>query len=77
MDQVTQQNAAMVEEATAAAAQLKREAVELAQLVARFEVGAQSTRSIRAAPPVRQDAPALQRKLRAAVGGAHGEWSEF
>jgi methyl-accepting chemotaxis protein len=42
MDQVTQQNAAMVEEATAAAAQLKREAVELAQLVARFEVGSQA-----------------------------------
>ena len=39
MDQVTQQNAAMVEEATAAAANLKSEAGELARLVARFETG--------------------------------------
>ena len=39
MDQVTQQNAAMVEEATAAAANLKSEAVELEKLVARFETG--------------------------------------
>ena len=81
MDQVTQQNAAMVEEATAAAAQLKREAVELAQLVARFEVGSLAAQSLRAAPRVerpREDAPALQRKLRAAVGGsAQSEWSEF
>jgi methyl-accepting chemotaxis protein len=39
MDQVTQQNAAMVEEATAAAANLRTEAGELAKLVSRFETG--------------------------------------
>ncbi|HEX7758473.1 MAG TPA: methyl-accepting chemotaxis protein [Caulobacteraceae bacterium] len=39
MDQVTQQNAAMVEEVTAAASSLKAEAVELARLVGRFETG--------------------------------------
>ncbi|MDQ0465918.1 methyl-accepting chemotaxis protein [Caulobacter ginsengisoli] len=39
MDQVTQQNAAMVEEATAAASSLKSESQELAALVARFKVG--------------------------------------
>jgi methyl-accepting chemotaxis protein len=81
MDQVTQQNAAMVEEATAAAAQLKREAAELAQLVARFEVGSgHPATAARPAPrPVRQDAPALQRKLRVAVGGGGGDsdWNEF
>jgi methyl-accepting chemotaxis protein len=38
MDQVTQQNAAMVEQATAAAAGLKGEAGELARLVSRFRV---------------------------------------
>ncbi len=38
MDQVTQRNAAMVEEATAAAAGLKGEAGELARLVSRFRV---------------------------------------
>ena len=39
MDQVTQQNAAMVEEATAAATNLKSAAVDLAQLVSRFNIG--------------------------------------
>ncbi|MBS0412078.1 MAG: chemotaxis protein, partial [Proteobacteria bacterium] len=39
MDQVTQQNAAMVEQATAAAAGLKTEATQLAGHVARFSLG--------------------------------------
>jgi methyl-accepting chemotaxis protein len=39
MDQVTQQNAAMVEEATAASAQLSAEAGELAKSVTRFKTG--------------------------------------
>ena len=39
MDQVTQQNAAMVEEATAAAAGLKSEADELTRLIGRFQTG--------------------------------------
>jgi methyl-accepting chemotaxis protein len=39
MDQATQQNAAMVEETTAAAANLKGESAELGQLVERFEIG--------------------------------------
>jgi methyl-accepting chemotaxis protein len=39
MDQVVQQNAAMVEEATAASHSLKSEAGELAVLVGRFQVG--------------------------------------
>jgi len=78
MDQVTQQNAAMVEEATAAAAQLKREAIELGQLVARFEVGERfaAPARVREAPRPRGDAPALQRKLRAAVGD-QSDWNEF
>ncbi|TAJ70477.1 MAG: PAS domain-containing methyl-accepting chemotaxis protein [Phenylobacterium sp.] len=78
MDQVTQQNAAMVEEATAASAQLRREAVELGQLVARFDVGDRAAAPARpsASERPRADAPALQRKLRAAVGG-QGDWNEF
>jgi methyl-accepting chemotaxis protein len=40
MDQVTQQNAAMVEEATAAAANLRSEAGQLANLLQRFNTGA-------------------------------------
>jgi len=42
MDQVTQQNAAMVEESTAASHSLAQEAEELAQLVARFRLGHQA-----------------------------------
>jgi methyl-accepting chemotaxis protein len=42
MDQVTQQNAAMVEEATAASAGLKAETEELARLMGRFRTGGQA-----------------------------------
>ena len=44
MDQVTQQNAAMVEQSTAAAHALAHEAEELARLTARFELGDKSPR---------------------------------
>ncbi len=50
MDQVTQQNAAMVEEATAASHSLAAEAEQLTQLVARFETGHVPAA---AAPPAR------------------------
>jgi methyl-accepting chemotaxis protein len=48
MDKLTQQNAAMVEESTAAARQLAGEADELAALVSRFQL-----RSVVAAPRVK------------------------
>ncbi len=57
MDQVTQQNAAMVEEATAASHALAAEAEELSRLVSQFNVGdAQApprpvAREVRATPP--------------------------
>ena len=38
MDQVTQQNAAMVEQATAASHNLAREAEQLARLVSQFQI---------------------------------------
>ncbi len=41
MDQGTQQNAAMVEESTAASHSLAKEAEALFQLIARFEIGGQ------------------------------------
>ena len=41
MDQVTQQNAAMVEQSTAASHALSNEAAELERLIGRFQVGAQ------------------------------------
>jgi methyl-accepting chemotaxis protein len=43
MDQVTQQNAAMVEQATAASHSLSEEAEELARLVGQFHIGQDST----------------------------------
>ncbi|WP_299007200.1 methyl-accepting chemotaxis protein [uncultured Caulobacter sp.] len=86
MDQVTQQNAAMVEEATAAAANLKSEAVELERLVARFETGKAA-----AAPrpelaeagrhaPGRNPVAASQARLAAIVqpgAAAHQIWEEL
>ena len=50
MDQVTQQNAAMVEEATAASATLASEAETLARLIGHFRVEAdEAVRPARAA----------------------------
>ena len=65
MDQVTQQNAAMVEESTAASHSLAQEAGELARLVARFNVGQveasgrgrPAARTAAAAPAARPAAP--------------------
>ena len=46
MDQVTQQNAAMVEQATAASHSLSEEAEELARLVGQFRIGAEQAAKI-------------------------------
>jgi len=86
MDQVTQQNSAMVEQATAAASGLKSEAMELSRLVERFQTGAGSQRGPR--PQVAQPgrhAPAAnpvarsQAKIAAAMGAkaAAADWEEF
>ncbi|MFZ5719481.1 MAG: methyl-accepting chemotaxis protein [Pseudomonadota bacterium] len=77
MDSVTQQNVAMVAQATFAAAQLKREAIELGELMAQFDVGEGAAA---ASGPLasRQDAQGLQKTLQVAVGGGgHDEWREF
>ena len=82
MDQVTQQNAAMVEESTAASHALARDAEELRRLMSQFEVGghvaapkaaasksaAPSSRSSQAAAP----APAAKRQARAPVMATAG-----
>ncbi len=84
MDQVTQQNAAMVEEATAAAANLKAEAGELARLVAQFHIGAsverpQLVREGRHVPAANPVAHAQARVAAFARGGAApaSQWEEF
>jgi methyl-accepting chemotaxis protein len=63
MDQVTQQNAAMVEETTAASHTLAREADALSSLVARFNLGsAAPAAEIRPARPSRAaPAPAARK----------------
>ena len=75
MDQGTQQNAAMVGQATASAAQLKREAIELGELMSQFDVGEAQAARPPAGPPS-GDAAGPQRRLRTAVGG-EPEWIEF
>ena len=48
MDQVTQQNAAMVEESTAASHSLAQEAAELGRLLSRFQIGKGAVTPLRA-----------------------------
>jgi methyl-accepting chemotaxis protein len=92
MDQVTQQNAAMVEEATAASVALNDEAQTLNALVLRFRVSGQSSASTlrstaqkmraaaAAAPAYRSSAPAPRRPLPQSHGSAavaQDNWEEF
>ncbi|MCA1490678.1 HAMP domain-containing protein [Ensifer sp. NBAIM29] len=87
MDQTTQQNAAMVEESTAATNRLADEAANLARLIARFRIDAGTAAPRIAAPdskPVTSPARALSRKLAGAFGGrgtaaaaVASDWEEF
>ena len=87
MDQVTQQNAAMVEESTAATSRLAEEAASLARLIARFRIEDSAAAPLRAATPVSRPvhspARALGQKLAGAFGGRGGNaaaapsWEEF
>ena len=71
MDAVTQQNAAMVEESTAASHRLAREAESLGQLVARFNLGSTAVKvaasggSSRTVSAPQRSAPAPQRRAAA------------
>ena len=90
MDQVTQQNAAMVEQSTAASHALKREAGELARLVAQFKTGAGSAPAARRPEPMaaaprapasdfrnRHSAPALKQTSQVARAPEAEGWDEF
>lgn len=87
MDQTTQQNAAMVEETTAASASLASEVEGLRRLLDQFQLGAGSARDhVRAATtreaPVASPARRMQGRVASAMGGgrqaAGGDsWSEF
>ncbi|WP_427788946.1 methyl-accepting chemotaxis protein [Brevundimonas diminuta] len=80
MDQVTQQNAAMVEQTTAAAANLKTEAEHLAELVGRFRMG-DAAGVVHELKPKAGPPPALEaqraRILAVANGAPTEEWAEF
>ncbi|MBY6068019.1 CHASE3 domain-containing protein [Leisingera aquaemixtae] len=70
LDQVTQQNAAMVEEATAAGHLLNSDAMKLADLVARFQVDGSAAAPAAPAAPM---APAAAGALPTAHGGEDWE----
>jgi len=57
MDQVTQQNAALVEEMAAAASSLKSQAQELVQTVSVFKLGAQSAQAASGMPTLAVRSP--------------------
>jgi methyl-accepting chemotaxis protein len=69
MDQVTQHNAAMVEESSAATHKLKAEADSLASLVARFRTG-EATQPIRAAQPAHRAVESPARRMMGNVARA-------
>ncbi len=85
MDQVTQQNAAMVEEATAASASLKSEAAELRQMVGQFDVSAaRAATAVAFAPRERPGAlnrprptPRASTPVRGSAALAIDSWEEF
>jgi methyl-accepting chemotaxis protein len=89
MDQVTQQNAAMVEEANAAGATLANEAVRLRELIGQFQLGSSRSASVRPAAnhaPVASAPRSMVGKIAKAFGGRGGaasaaavadDWQEF
>jgi methyl-accepting chemotaxis protein len=83
MDETTQQNAALVEEASAAARSLEEQAAQLADTVAVFRLEARP--QLAAAPAVRAVAKAAPKPVRtprpakadAATALAESDWQEF
>ena len=68
LDQMTQQNAALVEESTAAAASMRDQAQRLAEVVAVFNVGAMAVRAPAAPRPAPSAAPRPAPAARTALG---------
>ncbi|MHB0919276.1 MAG: methyl-accepting chemotaxis protein, partial [Thiobacillus sp.] len=93
MDDVTQQNAALVEEAAAAAESLQDQAARLAEAVSVFKLdGMNSPRTelpvlsdrvralpntLKAKPKVALSTSVARPKKLAAAGGGNGEWEAF
>ena len=81
MDQLTQQNAAMVEQSTAASHALAGEAEQLAELIGRFDLGMPAKSEAAERPPARSHAPKPALKTVGRRGGAalqfDQDWAEF
>jgi len=90
MDETTQQNAALVEEASAASEAIVEQAQTLSTLISRYNVGAVETRARNSAPverrekerpwanrAARREMPVAAPARRVAAGGGEGDWSEF
>ncbi|WP_334154386.1 methyl-accepting chemotaxis protein [Tepidimonas sp.] len=67
LDQATQQNAALVEQTTAAAESLRQQAAELQQVVAQFRTGDAMPAVVAAAPAVRRSVPRAETRKSAAA----------
>lgn len=85
-DQGTQQNAAMVEETTAAAHSLAREAEQLFELLGQFDVGAASARAGGSVQPLRSATASPVRRMTTKIVRAFDgntalkgddQWEEF
>jgi methyl-accepting chemotaxis protein len=77
MDKMTQQNAAMVEESTAAARSLANEADALASLVTRFKLDSSTQASRPASRTPARSAPAPQSMGNLALKNDPDDWAEF
>jgi len=82
MDKMTQQNAAMVEQSTAAARSLASEAEALADVVGRFKLGGdaparRAPAKPRAVAQRQARAPMVSGNLALQSGGSDDDWSEF
>ena len=86
MDQVTQQNAALVEEAAAASQSMQQQAGELAHVVGFFKTGQRTAAPklavVRRAAPATPHAPLARPQRKAVANGAparagDSDWQEF
>jgi methyl-accepting chemotaxis protein len=79
MDQVTQQNAALVEEAAAAAASMREQAISLAEAVSIFKIDGLAVQAV--AAPARAAAvparPRLEPARRASTTADGDSWEQF
>jgi methyl-accepting chemotaxis protein len=77
MDDVTQQNAALVEQAAAAAESMEEQAQQLAQLMGGFKLAAGGrTKALHIPAPVQRAAPSRP-KPQVLANTDDGDWQEF